>query len=114
MTIVYFLSYALTSTNTFSMLTRTIPTKAKNIRSCVDITWCSNRLQEQRAQLVMHRQQIKERNNILIERLTEQNKTIDDINELNRPMIELEYFWSENKITSLAQKFMEEEQKIRK
>lgn len=99
---------------TFAMFIRPITTKAKKARSlCVDIRWCTNRLQEQRAQLVMQRQEIKDRNSILIKLLIEQNKIIDEINDFNRPMIDLEYFLSQNQITSLAQKMMDLEQQIR-
>jgi hypothetical protein len=98
--------------SSFGMLLRQATTHAKKVRPiCVDIAWCEKGSQEQR-QLMLNRNKIKKMNDIWIPLLIEQNKVIDKINELNRPMTEFESFFAEQEITSLAQKLMDLEQQI--
>jgi hypothetical protein len=112
--------------NSFGMLTRKIITRTTQRRSIYihdDHKERNNILKQnidtlksavECRQLVKNRQQIKEKNLILMHYITEQNKVIDQLNEYDRTMTRFEYFLSENQITDLAQKLFDLEQEIRK
>ena len=65
-----------------------------------------------RLKLVQRRHEIKKRNDILMELITEQNKAIDELEGFSRPMSNFEHFVVYNRITACAQQTLELEQKM--
>src|SRR5579862_2110011 len=126
--------------NSFGMLTKTLPTKhiqkmrslhtSMITRNVLGSTYCPCKPQDcycgrkkpksatddkelrlQRVQVVRKRQQIKERNDILMECITEQNKVIDQIEEWGRQSrTRFEFELDKDEMTAYAQKLLELEQ----
>lgn len=92
---------SLTNSNCFGMLVQ----KSIAYRKKSNVYCTTNKLSL--ALLVQNRRQIKDRNNNLIELMTEQNKIINQLNKSDRPIIYREGILENNTITTYAQRLLE-------